>query len=113
MISVRTRLAWVSIILLVLSGVGYALDPSGDHRFYTGSLLRVGIVTSLTWLAYPQLADVPRLLVLVIAVGVGLAVVMSPGGLASIARAAVVAGPVLLLLLSVTRRWGAGKGRQS
>lgn len=109
MISTRVKLGWISVALMVGSLVEYALEQNGDPQYFAASLFKVGMITSLAWLAYPQLMELPRFATVAVAGIVIAGVILSPGGLASVARTLVVVGPMLLLLFSVSRRIGGSK----
>ena len=109
MLSTRAKLGWISVVLLAGSLIGYAMEQNGGPRYYAASLFKVGIITSLAWLAYPQLIELPRFATVAVAGIVVAGVVLSPGGLASVARTLVVVGPVLFLLFSISRRIGGSK----
>ncbi|MDA0660204.1 MAG: hypothetical protein O3C60_15395 [Planctomycetota bacterium] len=109
MLSTRAKLGWISVVLMVGSLIGYAWEHGGGPGFYAASLFKVGTITSLAWLAYPQLVELPRFATVTVAGIVVTGIVLSPGGLASVARSLVVVGPVLFLLFSISRRIGGSK----
>jgi hypothetical protein len=64
----RTILGLISVVCFVAAAVLYGQETNSDDSFARSIAIRIGLITTAWWLAYPDFAKMPKWVMVVFAV---------------------------------------------